>query len=50
MTNKKELYEEPAMQIVVLQHQTQLLAGSEVGLSTLDELTDYPESGDPFGF
>ena len=41
---KKKEYERPAMQVVELKQQTQLLAGS----GELPGMPDYPDGGDPF--
>jgi len=41
---KKKEYERPTMQVVKLQQQTQLLAGS----GELPGMPDYPDGGDPF--
>ena len=43
---KKKLYEKPTMQVVMLQQQSQLLAGS----GGLNDPSNYPGDGDPFGF
>jgi hypothetical protein len=40
---KKKMYEKPAMQVVELKHQPQLLAGSG-----LNDPTDYTPDTDPF--
>ena len=42
---KKNFYEKPAMQVVKLKLQPQLLAGSP-----LNNPDDYPDGGDPFNF
>ena len=42
---KKKLYEKPTTKVVILQHQPQLLTGSG-----LNEPSNYPGGGDPFGF
>lgn len=39
---KKRLYKKPAMQVVLLRQQPQLLAGSGLG-----DPSDYPGGGDP---
>ena len=41
---KKQFYEKPAMQVVKLKQQPQLLAGS-----SLNDPANYPDGGDPFG-
>ena len=43
---KKKLYEKPTMQVVKLQQQPQLLAGS----GGLDDPNNYPGGGDPLNF
>ena len=40
---KKKLYEKPAMQVVLLKQQPQLLAGSGLG-----DPDDYDNGGNPF--
>jgi hypothetical protein len=42
---KKKGYQKPTMKVVILQHRTQLLAGSG-----LDEPNDYNDGGDPFTY
>ena len=42
---KKKYYQKPAIDIVELKHQQQLLTGSG-----LNNPNDYPGGGDPFGF
>ena len=44
MTTKKREYEKPSMQVFELKQQPQILAGSG-----LNDPTDYPGSGNPFG-
>jgi hypothetical protein len=42
---EKRKYEKPAMQVVLLKRQPQLLAGSG-----LNDPADYPNEGNPFTF
>ncbi len=41
---KKRLYEKPSTEVVELQQQSTLLAGS-----SLNDPANYPDGGDPFG-
>jgi len=41
---KKRLYEKPSTEVVMLQQQSTLLAGS-----SLSDPANYPNGGDPFG-
>ena len=49
---KKKAYEKPAMNVVLLQHRTQLLAGSlrSVGTTGLDDDLDYDQNGGDQGY
>lgn len=40
---KKKEYQTPMTEVIVLEQQAQLLAGSGLG-----DLSDYPNDGDPF--
>ena len=42
---KKKSYQKPTMKVVILQHRTQLLAGSG-----LNDPNDYDDGGDPFTY
>jgi len=42
---QKRKYEKPSQRVIVLQQQAHLLAGSG-----LNDPTNYPGGGDPFGF
>jgi len=48
MTKKKK-FEKPSMQVIELQHEQQLLAGSAKS-GTLNDLDDYESDTDPFDF
>jgi hypothetical protein len=42
---KRKDYQKPTMKVVILQHRTQLLAGSG-----LNNPNDYTDGGDPFTY
>ena len=46
---KRKDYQKPTMKVVILQHRTQLLAGS-VEASGLNDPNDYNDGGDPFTY